>query len=663
MRRPGGLVEELKRRKVVRVAVVYAATGFVVLQAADIMLPRLGVPDWAMSLVVVLTVLGFPIALVLAWALEVTPDGIRRTEAAVSAESEAESSAPPLVGKRTLLASSLLVAVGIGLGAGWFLRPGSVAEGPGPATTAELIPGTPQEQQQSIAVLPFQNLSADPEQEFFADGITEDILTRLAGVRGLRVISRTSVMRYKGSELSLPEIAAALDVSHVLEGSVRLAAGRVRITGQLIRAADDAHLWAESFDRDLADIFAVQTEIAGRIVEELEVQLSERDRRVLEHRGTENAVAYEHYLKGRAALNESPSTEEEVVGLYDEAERQFRTALSEDSTFAGAWAGLARVSTASLTLLDPEEAEAVLETAADAARRAIRWAPDLAIGHVQLGRTYQARGLAEAALEQFRLAAELEPDSPETLGALAQIANRQGRLVESVRLLERAVVLEPGDAPLHDILAGTYARLGELDRARAAYREGWERITPHEGRLSCMLASVALQASDLEATREHRDRLLQLEPDSPFAASCALFIALTLREPAEARRLVALQQHYLESRTPALVARAVRVDDAARTEALLEAAERDFQEALPRHWGSDLEYDLGVIRALRGEPGAALAHLERAVDLGWRYHRGLAMDTAWDDVRDDPRFQGLEARIEADLTRMRAELAASRAPR
>ena len=328
---------ELKRRKVFRVAVVYAATAFVILQAADIMLPRLAVPEWALTLVVVLTVLGFPIALVLAWALELTPDGIKRAEAAPSEASGATT--PALLGKRTVLVSALLVAIGIGLGAGWLLKPGgaSLAEplaGPA-APVAELLPDTSspaivERADISIAVLPFLNMSPDPANAFFADGISEELMSILVGVEGLKVASRTSAFSFKGKDTPIPEIARQLGVRHILEGSVRRQDNRVRIMVQLIEAGNDAHLWSERYDRDLDDIFQVQEEIAQAIMLALEDILGTRQ--VAVKAPTRDMEAYRRYLRGRSRFYQRSELDQAIDDLEFAVER--------DPEFANAWAFL-----------------------------------------------------------------------------------------------------------------------------------------------------------------------------------------------------------------------------------------------------------------------------------------------------------------------------------
>jgi TolB-like protein/Flp pilus assembly protein TadD len=654
------------------VGAAYVVVGWLLLQAADILLDNFGAPEWVFKSFAALLILGLPLALFLAWAFELTPEGVKRTEDVVEAES-----VTPRTGRRIdrLIVIGLLAVISIlVVERVWFAGSGSdtaadataessvaaepAATGQGGTDGASQPDAVPVAEKESIAVLPFANMSADPEQEFFADGITEDILTRLAAIGELRVISRTSIMRYKNSDKSLPEIAAELGVSHVLEGSVRRAGNQVRITGQLIRAADDAHLWAESFDRELADIFAVQTEIAGRIVQALALQLTEGEREQLQRQGTDNAAAYEHYLLGRAQMNQSYSDFGAYLAVMERAETDFRAALEKDPDYADAWAGLAR-SLLSRLGAEPEKAEANYQAGIDAARRAIRLTPESATGYVWLGRAYLARGLGEAAAEQFQLAAEIEPDSVDVLSAQAGIHRSEGRLADAVKLLQRAVRIEPGDTNLHNQLGTTSADLGELQRAREAYGAAWGELVPHESRLRCMFAGIALRAGEVAAARDHVARFQELEPDSPFQANCSLLFYLLTQDLVTARQFFEHRREYFEQREPLRVALVLaRTQPDAELEPLLARAERRLREELPRAWGSALEYELGQIELLRGNHAAALARLETAVALGWRGYRGLELDITWDPIREVPRFHALVRQVDEDLARQRAELAA-----
>jgi TolB-like protein len=422
------LVAELKRRKVIRVAVVYAATAFAVLQAADIMLPQMNVPEWAMGLLVAFVVFGFPIALVMAWALEVTPEGIRVTEAVP----EVQAAAPALLGKRTLLASALLVAVGLGLGAGWFLKPA----GPGLQETAvapaveapasAAATGAAKPADNTIAVLPFLNMSPDPANAFFADGISEELLNILVGVEGLKVASRTSSFSFKGKDTPLPDIARQLGVRHILEGSVRRQDNRVRITAQLIETDSDTHLWSETFERDLVDIFRVQEEIARAITTALEDVLGVR--KVSVATPTADLEAYERFLRGRTRFYQR-------VGL-DEAVADLEFAVERDPEFAEAWAFLGAASAVLSSGGYPTELDrgALLARVLPAAERALALDPELGI-------------------------------------ALAVKGNHQNNLhdaeqiAEGIRLLERAAERVAADTTARLWLGLAWLELGFVDRA------------------------------------------------------------------------------------------------------------------------------------------------------------------------------------------------------
>ena len=242
-----GFFEEVKRRKVYRVAVAYAVGAGTAIQLASAVFPAWDLPSWALRLVIVVLLIGFPISLILAWALEVTPEGIRATP-----------SAPATPRRRRNIVALVAVGVIVSAAAGFFLLPRASAR----------------KMDKSIAVLPFENFSDDKENAFFADGIQDDILTNLSKIGDLKVISRTSVMPYRGKQQSVREIGKALGVSAILEGSVRKSGNRVRVNVQLINAVNDEHIWSEVYDRDLTDVFAIQTDLAKKIAQELHAKLS-----------------------------------------------------------------------------------------------------------------------------------------------------------------------------------------------------------------------------------------------------------------------------------------------------------------------------------------------------------------------------------------------------
>jgi TolB-like protein len=402
------LFTELKRRKVFRVAVVYAATAFVVLQVADIMLPRLGVPDWAMSFIVLLVALGFPVALVLAWALELTPEGIRVTAAATAADHTLP--APSLLGRRTVVAAAVLLVVGGGLGAGWIFKPGATM--PGTADGIETAGGLPAViADKSIAVLPFADFSAGGDQEWFADGLAEEILNALARTPDLQVSARTSSFRYKGSTMAVPEIAAELGVAYVLEGSVRSTPQRVRVTAQLIRAADGFHLWSQNYDRDVADMIEIQEDLARQIATAMQTRMDPGALADMAKVGTHSVEAYQAYLRGVTEVARLGPEE------YRQAYAQFEQARALDPVFAAAHA---RAAYFWLDQLDPTSTLSQLTE----------------LTPVEAGRQFD---------ERIELAIRHAGNETERLGYRALKADRDVRTREAIELYQAYLAQRPGD--------------------------------------------------------------------------------------------------------------------------------------------------------------------------------------------------------------------------
>jgi TolB-like protein/Tfp pilus assembly protein PilF len=434
-------LHELRRRKVVRVAAVYAATAFVLLQAADLILPALALPDWTYRLLVLLALFGLPIALVLGWAFELTPDGVRATTRASTAAAEPP---PSLLGRRTIIATALLLALGVGLGAGLFVAPaakGTSAGGEAAGVVAE----------RSVAVLPFADFSASADQEWFSDGLTEEILNALARLPDLRVASRTGSFRFKGSDLTMRDIAAQLGVGHILEGSVRRTGERVRITAQLIRASDDVHLWSQNFDRDAGDVIRIQEEIAFEIARTLQTALDPDALRRLVAAGTNSVAAYEAYLRGqhfwrmqsRDTLRSDPALE--ALAAFDEArtlDPQFSDAhrLAADLWLEQLMPTLLNYRAGGLSYRERERrvrerAEAAAATAPDELRR-LRAESVLAQLEIRL----------RAALEVMRRAAELQPNDWEAWWYAGTLAVMAGEYDTSRTLFRRAVELAGDDA-------------------------------------------------------------------------------------------------------------------------------------------------------------------------------------------------------------------------
>jgi TolB-like protein len=315
-------LHELKRRKVVRVAAVYAATAFVVLQGADLILPALVLPDWTYRMLVLLALFGLPIALLLGWAFELTPSGVRATTPSPAAHGEP---LPSLLGRRTIVMTALLVVLGIGLGAGLFLAPSTGGSG-----TASLEDSNVD---RSIAVLPFSDLSEHGDQKWFADGIAEEILTSLARLPELRVVGRSSSFLFAAGELDDRRIADTLGVAHLVKGSVRRVGEQLRVSAQLVRAADGVQLWSEAYDRGSADLLDVQRAVAEQIAAALDVLLDDERRERMFAAGTRSVEAFEAYLRGRELFMAAHGGDEAVT-LAD-ANVWLERAMTLDPGFAG----------------------------------------------------------------------------------------------------------------------------------------------------------------------------------------------------------------------------------------------------------------------------------------------------------------------------------------
>jgi TolB-like protein len=307
---------ELKRRNVYKVAIAYAVVAWLLMQIATQVFPFLEIPNWAIRLVIMLIVIGFPIALVIAWAFELTPEGLKRTEDVHLSKSITRKTGRKL---DFFIIAVLLLVISILL----FQR---LHPNVSPTVSSPLG--------KSIAVLPFENVSEDKAFAFFADGVQDEILTDLAKIADLKVISRTSVMQYKNvSTRNLPEIAQALKVAHVLEGSVQRSANRVRVSAQLIDARNDTHVWAEKYDRDLADVFAIQSEIAEKIADQLQAKLSPTEKSAMNERPTSDMVAYDLYLRAKELIYDSVVYPARAKETYFKLVQLLDQAVARDGAF------------------------------------------------------------------------------------------------------------------------------------------------------------------------------------------------------------------------------------------------------------------------------------------------------------------------------------------
>ena len=463
---------ELRRRNVFRMGVAYLAAVWVLIEVTNTIVPIINAPPWILQALVFSSALGFPLALVLAWFYEWTSEGIK-------AASELEAPEPVRFMGRKLdfaIIGLLVLAVGILL----VRSPLDDQEG--------VLPN-------SVAVLPFDNLSPDPNDAYFAAGLHDEILSRLGKLSNLSVISRTSMLRYADSDLSIPEIARELNVGTVMEGSVRYAAGRVRITTQLIDAETDEHLWSETYEREFADIFAIESDIAINVANALEAEFSLEEQESIEKMSTRSPAAYALYLKGL-------STPESFSSYLDQA-------IALDPQFALAYAHRAIFNTYGLRGvglgLAPDEALELERSIHEDAERALSIDPTLGLAHAALASVHRANWRGTAAEQAFQRSVELSPNDAGVLVQYANFKRARGERDDSIRLHQRAIELDPNSwLPLFQ-LGVTYHDFGDWDAAAATFQNVLSRY-PADVRSNALLGRVeALRGNATEAVR-----LLQL---------------------------------------------------------------------------------------------------------------------------------------------------------
>jgi TolB-like protein len=471
---PRNFFSELKRRNVYKVAIAYGVVAWLLMQIASQIFPFFDIPNWAVRLVVLVLIIGFPIALVIAWAFELTPEGLQRTDVA---DESPKKPAP----NRWIYVVVIAGAISIGL---FFL--GRFTAAPKRRASADLPA-------KSIAVLPFESLSEDKANAYFADGIQEEILTRLSKIADLKVISRTSTEQYQSKPGNLAEIAKQLGVANVLEGSVQKVADQVRVNVQLIQVASDSHLWADTYDRKLVDIFGVESEIAKAIAEALQAKLTGREQRALAVKPTNNSEAYDAYLRGlafQARTSTAPDNLEKAVGFYERA-------VQLDPAFALAWARLSRANAQTyFGGLDSTTARR------DATERALNTAQKLQPNSPEtlLAQAYyqywvlRDYDLAKATFGRVR---ELVPGSSDVPGALALIARRQGHWDESVAYWEQTLALDPRNTDWLGNAAGTYAMLRQFPAALKTYDRVLD-IVPNDPDTVASEAKIYQAEGDLE---------------------------------------------------------------------------------------------------------------------------------------------------------------------
>jgi TolB-like protein/Tfp pilus assembly protein PilF len=669
---PKTFFAELKRRNVYKVAIAYGVVAWLLLQAASILFPTFEAPSWTMKVFVAVIALGYPIALIIAWAFELTPEGVKRTETADAAQERSRGA---------LWIYVIVIAGAISIGVFYFGRYRSSKQGEGGELPSK-----------SIAVLPFENLSRDPDNAYFADGIQEEILTRLAKIADLKVISRTSTQRYQSKPGNLSEIAKQLGVANILEGSVQKAADEVRVNVQLVNAQTDSHLWAETYDRRLTDIFGVESEIAKGVAESLQAKLTGREEQALAVKPTNNPEAYDAYLRGLAFETRSaysPDLEEKAIDSYEQA-------VQLDPNFALAWARLSWAH-AALYFWGVDATAAGRDAAKSALDSAQKLQPNSAETLLALG-YYQFLVLRDYrfAKTTFGIVRKTLPGTSEVPRALGFIARREGHWDESIAYLEQALVLDPRNSKLLNDAAWTYAMLRQFpsalklyDRAldiipndpdlmalkagiyqaegnlqeAAKFLSGINAQTPSRDSFAAKLTQLRLERNLGEAIRFLQARQAQFHFTSEIdKGSNQLLLAgaqLLAGDTASAKATAEQVRNTLEPLYKNQLDNSVLAGELSQLYAVLGREDLALREAeraivlLPstkdRVAGPRLEENLALIETIFGDNSRAISTLTRLLQTpygGALYGAPvtpalLRLDPLWDPLRSDPAFQKL----------------------
>ncbi len=598
---------ELRRRRVYGVAVAYVVSGWLLIQVATQVFPFFEIPNWAVQMVVVATVIGFPIALVLTWAFELTPEGIKR-------ENEVDRKVARQTGRKLTAAVVVVAAAVMGLMLFRLLHLQQAIE-----QGKQQAPSPPEIDRKSIAVLPFENLSDDKSNAYFTDGIQDEILTRLAKIADLKVISRTSTQRYKSTPENLPEIARQLGVAHILEGSVQKSGDAVRVNVQLIKAATDSHLWADSFDRKLTDIFAAESEIAKAIADQLRVHLTGREKQVIAAKPTDNPAAYDAYLRGLAYTLKTQNTPANYLG----AQQYLREATRLDPKFALAWALLSYVDARGYQTTNIQPTIALRDEARRAMERALALDPNLGEGWIARGYyQYGCVGDFESAGRCYEQARQFLPNSSLVRLALALLARDQGQWERAESYFQEAETLDPRNLNLLTRHAQFHITLRRFPEALRKLDQILE-IVPDDIDALVEKGAIAQAQGDLPRAASLLTPLRPAAGD-PTGWEQISYQAILERRPAE---IILRLKELLTTPDPNIGylngelrfwlgwAEEVAGDRDAARETWRQA--RAELEALvkeqPENWA--LLDDLALIAASLGEKAAALALIDRAMAL------------------------------------------------
>jgi TolB-like protein len=669
---PTKFVTELKRRNVYRAAVAYGVVAWFLTQLTTQVLPLFEIPNSAMRFVVIALVVGFPIAMLLAWVYEFTPEGIVRTEDLHPAQARSLQRATGRILDFIIIGALLLVIAMLVVGRHPFYR-----------QTGESI------SQKSIAVLPFENLSPDQNNAYFADGVQDEILTRLASLADLKVISRTSVMQYKSrAARDLRKIGRQLGVARVVEGTVQRAGNRVRVNAQLIDVSTNRGLWGQTYDRDVADVFAIQSEIASSIAHQLQASLSAREKTAIEQAPTNDVTAFELYARANLLVSRS------AKGNLLEAADLLNQAVARDPSFFRAYCLLAWTHDL-LYFFGHDHTPARLALAEEAIEAAFRLRPDAGEAHLARARNlYEGYLDYDAAIAELKVAAKTLPNDASIFELKGYIERRQGKQEEAVRSLERAIDLDPRNSYMLQQIALSYRLLHRFAEQKSVLERALA-IDPNNVDIKLELASVDFYwKADSRPLHHMVDSIRATNPGATQDISeYWLFYALAERDAAAARNAVIAagdnpaftdeSMNFSRSFMEGVIARMTKDDAGARAAFTAARAEQQNILQAPESYGPALCV-LGLIDAGLGRKEEALRQGRRAVELlpiekdaihgkgmveyfamiaAWVGERDLACEQLaiavrppspltyghlkllpyWDPLRGDPRFEKIVA--------------------
>ncbi len=612
-----GFLAELRRRRVYSVAAAYAVAGWLLIQVATQVFPFFEIASWVVRLIVVLLLLGFPIVVACAWAFEITPKGIKREEELA----QGPARRPRRTGRKLTAGVVVLAAVAAGLLAYRVVRSSAGNEGQTGSGSGEEIP------LKSIAVLPFENLSSDKDNAYFADGVQDEILTRLSKIADLKVIARASTLLYQSAPADLPMIARQLGVAHILEGTVQRSGNEVRVNVQLINAANDSHLWAESYDRHLTDIFAVESEVAKAIADQLSAKLTGREEKVIASRPTENSEAYDAYLRGLAYTLKTQNT----PGNYLGAQKYLREAVHMDSSFALAWALLSYTDARGYHTRNLQPTADLKEEARRAAETALSLEPTL--GEAWVADGYYYYGCLEdyvTAIHSLEQAGKFLPNSSRVPESLAFLTRDQGKWDRSESYYNEAEKLDPRNVSLLTRHAQFYITLRRFPEAQAKL-DRILQIMPGDIDALVEKAAIAQAEGDLPRAAGHLASL-QPDPGDPTAWETLAYQAILERRPAP---IIPRLQAVLATPDPGLGylngelrfwlgwAQEVAGDHAA-AQATWQQARAELESLVAAQaTNASLLQDLALVASGLGDKTAAFAYAERA-QKAWPIERDAA---------------------------------------